>query len=339
MIVGSRAVGIGNAFSSHVQIAEVEEQLEEAQRRIADLEALNRKLRAVSEQQVDPSSPQEVSLSIQQVVRDPDQVRRYFDPVKLASLTASIKEIGIRERLWVRRLSDDQYLLIAGERRYRAAIDAGLIEVPVVVLNVDDKAALKLSLIENLQREDLSAVEEAEGILKLLSLQIGCTAQDVVALLNRKAYLDKKGEPLDEITENVFRNQWQTVEQLFEVLGRFTPESFRVSRLPLLNLPEEIQLALRQGQLEYTKARAIARVKDVADRQELLETAIEKDMSLSEIQTQIRDLQPAATPALKSRFKAISNRLMRLPASEWDNPKKSKKLMNLLNQLEALMTS
>lgn len=337
--MGSRAVGIGNAFSSHVQIAEVEEQLEEAQRRIADLEALNRKLRAVSEQQVDPSSPQEVSLSIQQVVRDPDQVRRYFDPVKLASLTASIKEIGIRERLWVRRLSDDQYLLIAGERRYRAAIDAGLIEVPVVVLNVDDKAALKLSLIENLQREDLSAVEEAEGILKLLSLQIGCTAQDVVALLNRKAYLDKKGEPLDEITENVFRNQWQTVEQLFEVLGRFTPESFRVSRLPLLNLPEEIQLALRQGQLEYTKARAIARVKDVADRQELLETAIEKDMSLSEIQTQIRDLQPAATPALKSRFKAISNRLMRLPASEWDNPKKSKKLMNLLNQLEALMTS
>ena len=75
-------------------------------------------------------------------------------------------------------------------------------------------------------------------------MQIGCTTSEVIALLNRKAHLNKKGAEFDEVTENVFRSQWQILEQVFSIIGKFSPESFRVSRLPLLNLPAEIQAAL-----------------------------------------------------------------------------------------------
>jgi ParB family chromosome partitioning protein len=325
-------------FSANVQTAEVEQELEQAQKRINELEELNQKLLALTGNQLAVSNTAEISLAVAQVVRDPEQVRRYFDPIKLASLTDSIKDVGIRERLWVRALPEARYLLIAGERRYRAAIAAGLNEVPVVVLDVDDAAALKLTLIENLQREDLNAVEETEGILKLLSLQIGCTTSEVIALLNRKAHLNKKGAEFDEVTENVFRSQWQILEQVFSVIGKFSPESFRVSRLPLLNLPAEIQAALHEGKIEYTKARAIARVKDSQMRQSLLQEVIENQLSLSEINSRIRSIKPTASPSLKTRFKDLSSQMLKLPVKEWEDTKKSKRIARLLEQLENLLT-
>lgn len=331
--MSSRVPSITNAFSSHAQIAEVEEQLEEAQQRIAELEVLNQKLQAVSDQQISPVSTNEIDLPIEQIARDPEQIRRYFDPVKLASLTASIEEVGVRERLWVRQLENDKYLLIAGERRYRAAINAGLKKVPVVILDVDHEAALKLSLIENLQREDLNAVEETEGVLKLLSLQLDISEKDIVTLLNRKAHLDRRGEDFDEVTENVFRNQWQALEQIFSVIGKFSPESFRVSRLPLLNLPPDVQQVLRAGELEYTKARAISRVEDEDDRKALLKEAIDKNLSFAEIQAKVKNLKPTSPLSMRDQFKAV----LKTRSQSWDDPKKAKKLQSLLGQLQSLL--
>ena len=93
------------------------------------------------------------------------QPRRYFDPSALKSLVDSISEKGVLEPILVRASGEvaDRYEIIAGERRWRAAQTAGLHEVPVIVKQLDDREALEIALIENLQREDLTSIEEAEG--------------------------------------------------------------------------------------------------------------------------------------------------------------------------------
>lgn len=323
-------------FSANSQVAEVEEQLTQSQQRIAELESLNTQLQGLVANNSVQGDTAKFAVSTEKIVCNPEQVRRYFDPDKLATLTASIKEVGVQSPLWVRPYGDGQYLLIAGERRYRAAQDAGLTSVPAVILEVDEASALKLSLLENLQREDLNPVEETEGILHLLSWQLNCSAKEVIALLNRKAHLDKKKvEWSDESTENVFRKQWEIVENVFTTVGKLSPESFRVSRLPLLNIPADVLEVLRSGQIEYTKARAIATVKDEALRISLLTQAINEKLSLGQIRDRIEKVKPQKAPSLKKEFQDISQRMLK--SSQWKDPKKAKKITSLLQQLESLL--
>ena len=113
------------------------------------------------------------------------QPRRYFDPQALKELIASVKQHGILQPLLVRPKASGGYELVAGERRYRAAKDAGLTHVPVVVRELTDEAAWQLALIENLQREDLNPVEETEGILQLLALQLAQSVESIPSLLRQ----------------------------------------------------------------------------------------------------------------------------------------------------------
>ncbi len=107
-------------------------------------------------------------LPIYKVEPNPDQPRRDFDEEELRALADSIEEHGIIQPLTVRQLPSGYYQIIAGERRWRAARMANLSEVPVVVIEADDKKAMELALIENLQRQDLNAVEEALGYKSLM---------------------------------------------------------------------------------------------------------------------------------------------------------------------------
>src|SRR5690606_10644055 len=99
---------------------------------------------------------------------NPYQPRRHFDPESLAELAASIKEHGVLQPLLVRRKGSG-YQLIAGERRWRAAQQAGLRTVPVVVKELDDRTIMEIALVENLQREDLNPIEEAEAYQRLIT--------------------------------------------------------------------------------------------------------------------------------------------------------------------------
>lgn len=261
------------------------------------------------------------------------QPRRYFDPEKLEQLTISVKKLGILEPLLVRLLHPGEYELVAGERRYRAAQKAGLTEIPVVVRELTDEEALQLSLIENLQREDLNPVEETEAILQLLATQLSSSAEEARALLYRM-----QNEVKGKVTQNVLGSQeGELVKTMFDSLGLMSWESFVSSRLPLLNLPDEVIEALRQGQIEYTKAQAIARLKDTQARQALLFKAIQENLSLKEILERIRlQRKPQEKPqSLKIIFKETSNRLQK--AKFWDNPKKQQALEKLLKQMEALL--
>ena len=119
-----------------------------------------------------------VTLPISQVEPGLNQPRKRFDEEALADLAASIQEHGIIQPLTVRRLSTGYYQIIAGERRWRAAKLAGRREVPVVIIEADDRKVMELGLIENLQREDLNPVEEAEGYLALLT-DYGLTQEEL----------------------------------------------------------------------------------------------------------------------------------------------------------------
>ncbi|HEY9878143.1 MAG TPA: ParB/RepB/Spo0J family partition protein [Leptolyngbyaceae cyanobacterium] len=263
-----------------------------------------------------------------------EQPRRYFDEQALQDLMESIRQHGILQPLLVRPLTGELYEVVAGERRYRAAKAVGLETVPVVVRELDDRSALQIALLENLQREDLNPVEETEGVLTLLSLELNVEQDQVVDLLNKAAHPDRNS------VDNVIHSErWQAVTSIFRTVGRFTPESFRTNRLPLLNLPQDVLVYLREGKLAYTKARAIARVKDPDQRQMILQSAIAEDLSLSQIKERITaPSQSSRVPEelpLKQELDSVYKQFKK--SKVWDNPAKQKRLRKLLSELRALM--
>lgn len=108
-------------------------------------------------------------ISINKIKSDEEQPRKLFDSEKIAELSESIKTHGIIQPLILRKYEDDQYIIVAGERRWRAAKMAGLKEVPAVIMELTDRDILEVSLIENIQRQDLNPIEEAIAYRKLLS--------------------------------------------------------------------------------------------------------------------------------------------------------------------------
>ena len=281
---------------------------------------------------MDVESPT-ATVNIDKIRLPAQQPRRYFDPEKLSQLVQSVKEHGILQPLLVRAVGGE-YELVAGERRLRAAKEAGLTEVPIITKELSDHQTLQIALLENLQREDLNPIEETEGILELLCMELDVNSGEVVSILNQAANAKKRG--LD-LTENVSR-QLEIIESVLSGVGRFSAESFRTSRLPLLNLPDDVLEILRQGKIEYTKARAIAKLKDDGERRELLDKVINENLSLSEIKQLVKELTPGkitAKETLNAKYSEIGKRLKN--AQVWEDVKKTKKLEKLLSDLEQLL--
>ncbi|MEM9090468.1 MAG: ParB/RepB/Spo0J family partition protein, partial [Cyanobacteria bacterium P01_F01_bin.53] len=209
-------------------------------------------------------------ISVKDITPLENQPRRYFNEDKLNQLTESIRKHGVLEPLIVRPLDDGTYELVAGERRYRAAQAAGLTEVPIIIRELDEQQAFELALLENLQRDDLNPIDETEGMLELLCQTLELDRDGVISLLNQAANAKRRDQ---ELTDSVKR-QLDTVDEIFQTVGRQGRESFRTNRLPLLNLPEDVLEVLRGGELEYTKAKAIAKLDSSEDRVALMEQAI-----------------------------------------------------------------
>ncbi len=163
-------------------------------------------------------------IDISRISPNPDQPRRMFDEESIAELAVSIRELGIVTPLTLRLSDDGDYQIIAGERRWRAAKIAGLDKVPAYVRTVSDSEMTEMALIENIQREDLNAIEVALGFKKLID------------------------------TYNL------TQERLSERLGK--KRATIANHLRLLRLPAEIQLGLRDRKLDMGHARAILSIDD-----------------------------------------------------------------------------
>ena len=286
---------------------------------------------ALLEQASPPSSV--LNIEITRVIPSHFQPRYYFDPDQHLQLVASIRSYGILEPLLVRPTPTGQYEIIAGERRYRAALAANLLQIPVIVQSLNDQEALHIALLENLQRSDLSPLEETDGILSLLATELGYPKTTVISLLYRM-----QNEAKGKVTQNVLGNsEGQKIMAVFQAIGTITWESFVSSRLPLLKLPSDILEALRQGKIEYTKAKAIAKVKDEEARTALLSAAIEDSLSLSEIKARITALKPSpdVTSPL-NRLQTATRRLNQLKL--WEKDKKTwKKVEGWLGKIETLL--
>ena len=278
-------------------------------------------------------TPPEQTILIEKIQLPDKQPRRYFAPDKMTQLIESVKTHGILEPLLVRPLDAGGYELVAGERRYRAAVEARFEQVPVSIRELDDKEALQIALIENLHREDLNPIEETEGILQLLELQVGQDRSEIVTSLYRMQ-ANAKGKS----SYNVIGQE--QVEQVFRQLA-MSWESFTANRLPLLNLPSEVLESLREGEIAYTKAQAIGRVKNDSIRSKLLRAAVKDDLSLTQIRDRIKSLrieqqkQASNGQVLLDRFELLSRRLKK--AKVWEDTEKKQAFEELLEKFEALL--
>jgi ParB family chromosome partitioning protein len=256
------------------------------------------------------------------------QPRRRFE--NLEALAESIREKGVLQPLLVRPLGDGRYAIVAGERRYRAAKMAGLAEVPVRVLDLSEKEARLLALVENLQREDLNPYEETLGVLDLLSEELGKTREEVVGLL-RRMRKEKRGEAGHNVMASP---EAQRVEEVFRALGRMTWESFVQNRLPLLGLPEDLRAALEEGTLPYTAALELKKVKNLEARARLLEEA-KGGLSLRELRARVREVlvKEKAPPPW---HKEVATRLARLDPESLP-PEKRRAVEEKVRELLALL--
>ena len=191
-------------------------------------------------------------LPIYRVEPNPDQPRRDFDPEELAALSESIAEHGIIQPLTVRETKNGYYQIIAGERRWRAARLAKLSEVPAIVIEADDRKTMELALIENLQRQDLNAVEEAMGY---------------------RCLMDDHGLTQEEAAARV---------------GKSRPAV--ANSLRLLSLDPDVLDMVRTGQLTAGHARAVLVLKDSKKQMEAAKKIVSLGMSVRAAETLCKNM-------------------------------------------------
>ena len=209
-----------------------------------------------SEETVEKSPYQQ--LPLYKVEPNPHQPRHDFDDVELQALADSITEHGILQPLTVRELASGYYQIIAGERRWRAARLAGLQEVPAVIIEADDKKAMELALIENLQRQDLNPVEEALGYQSLMK-DYGLTQEDAARRV-----------------------------------GKSRPAV--ANALRLLQLPEEVLEMLRSGKLTAGHARAVLSIGTEKKQREAAQKIAALGLSVRQAELLCKNMDKAPAP-------------------------------------------
>lgn len=192
------------------------------------------------------SSASAVKLSLNEIEPNKDQPRKTFDEKALSELADSIAQHGVIQPLLVRPMPDGSYQLVAGERRWRAARRAGLSEVPVVIREMSDSEMMELALIENLQREDLNPIEEAEGLQQLIHTY-GLTQETAAARV-----------------------------------GRSRPAI--ANALRLLSLPTPILELTRDRKISAGHARALLSLNDEEKMVEIADQILKKEISVREVE-------------------------------------------------------
>ncbi|MEO1350130.1 MAG: ParB/RepB/Spo0J family partition protein [Cyanobacteria bacterium J06635_15] len=224
------------------------------------------------------------------------QPRKYFDPVAMGRLQASISKHGVCEPILTRPAEDGFWEIVSGERRWRSASALGLTEIPGVTKSMSDEEALEIALVAHLLSENITSIEETDSLLGLISLRTGLVAAEIPGLLTkvRNAQV-RKSDYSGIITSDLLGN----VESILSEFG-ISLASFVSNRLPLLDLPDFIMESVRQGKVDPSKAVLVARTKPEFQEQlmdELLETTLTKE----QLRKRIADLkfQGAASPSVQ----------------------------------------
>lgn len=189
-----------------------------------------------------------INIAIEDIIPNRFQPRLVFDDASLNDLSASIKEHGIIQPLVVRRLGD-KYEIVSGERRYRAAMMAGLTTVPAILSNIDDKTSAEVAISENIQRKELNPIEEAKSYQALLSQ----------GFMNKQSLAQKIG----------------------------VPESVLQNKLKLLTLPKEVQDALLNNKISERHARSLLKLKESNEQIIWLKKIIDNKLNVKDLEREI----------------------------------------------------
>jgi ParB family chromosome partitioning protein len=222
-----------------------------------------------------------LTLPVEAIERNPEQPRKRFEDAKLEELAASIRQHGIVEPILVRK-DGGRYRILAGERRWRAAQRAGLKEIPAVLREATDREAFELALVENLQRADLNAIEEAEAY-EVLQADHGLTQEAIATRVGKE-------------------------------------RSTVANALRLLKLPEDVRESVRGGQLDMGHARALLGLEDGEAIRKIAQRAIREGLSVRATEALVRSLSkkpskagpadpPAETPAIRDLAHRLQRRL------------------------------
>lgn len=203
-----------------------------------------------------------IDIPLERIDTNPTQPRRFFDIEALAELAASIDEYGVIQPITVKKKTDGRYLIIAGERRYRASCMAKKRTIPAIVVSLGEKESAQIALLENLQRKDLTFFEEAEGYLHLMT------------------------------------EYEMTQEELSEKLGK--SQSAIANKLRLLKLDDEIKTMIFEAGLTERHARALLKLGNKKIREKALKTIIERKLNVAMSESLIEKL--ARSEAEAKRF-------------------------------------
>lgn len=212
-----------------------------------------------------------IQLPIKDIKPNQFQPRAIFDEEKITELAQTIETHGIIQPIVVRKMEQGQYELIAGERRWRAVQSLGWTQIPAIIREMSDTETASVALIENLQREELTVIEEAVAYQRLIELH--------------------------ELTQ----------EALAQRLGK--NQSTIANKLRLLRLPEKVQEALMQRLVTERHARALIKLKEEEEQFKMLDRIIEEDLNVKqteEIIAQMNDPKPAPKTNRKPRLKGIN---------------------------------
>lgn len=216
-------------------------------------------------------------IELSKIEANPDQPRTNFNEEALQELASSISEIGVVQPITLRKIADNRYQIIAGERRFRASKIAGLDKIPAYIKTVDDETMMEMALVENIQREDLNSIEIA---------------------LSYKRLIDEYGFTQEKLSDRVGKK-------------RATVANY----LRLLRLPAEIQIGLTKKEIDMGHARALINVEDPTKMIKLYEEVVAKGYSVRKVEELVRNInsekpeKKLADPELQQAYSQIADRL------------------------------
>ena len=216
-----------------------------------------------------------LNLKIDKIVTNSNQPRKYFDNGKMSELKDSIRNSGLLQPITVRKISNGKYEIVAGERRYRACRELGMESIPVIEMNVGDARGYELSVLENIQRENLNPIEEAESYLMLMEVY------------------------------------GYTQEKLSEKLGK--TRSSVSNKMRILKLPASVKEMVKKGEISYGHARTLLSLSDEKKIEEAAKEIINKGYSVRETERRVKVLinkgnfSDILSGSLDSRGKELEN--------------------------------
>jgi ParB family chromosome partitioning protein len=278
-------------------------------------------------------------IPTKKLVPNPNQPRQYFSQENLDRLAQSFLNQGFKGAINVRPIGSNKYEIVAGERRWRAATQAGLTKVRCIIDEYSDEQALEFALVENLQRDDLSKLEETEGLLRLIEAKLGITSEEAIQLVRTEGHSEKDSRsyvaPREELTQ---------IKELLNTFG-IELQTFRTKNLRTLTLPDDLKEAHLTQSLPYYSALELHRIKDDEVRAHLLSVVLKEKLSFRQtkdlVAEEIAKLKgEGKRPAVQKKLIARIEHTMK-SAKKADHilgkPAKRKELEKLLEQIEALL--